>query len=229
MKTAIVNIKDVLKDKESILAYGHFSTIHPGHIRYLKHAKGLGKKLIIALMGDSEEKEKHFEYTQKERSEALKLISLCELIVLLDSDELSVAVQKINPEILVLGNEFKKSNDKTIIDAIKIQKSYKKKVIFHSGDIQYASTDLLINSGEQILRRRREEFRKACKRNNLTKASLISSINAWSSSNIIVLGDTIVDQYAACEAIGMSAEAPVLVVKELENKNFIGGAGVHQI
>ena len=43
---------------------------------------------------------------------------------------------------------------------------------------------------------------------------------------LIVLGDTIVDQYAACEAIGMSAEAPVVVVRELEHKNFIGGAAV---
>ena len=29
-----------------------------------------------------------------------------------------------------------------------------------------------------------------------------------------MLGDTIVDQYAACEAIGMSAEASVVVVRE---------------
>ena len=41
-----------------------------------------------------------------------------------------------------------------------------------------------------------------------------------------MLGDTIVDQYAACEAIGMSAEAPVVVVKELANRNFIGAAAV---
>ena len=36
----------------------------------------------------------------------------------------------------------------------------------------------------------------------------------------------IVDQYAACEAIGMSAEAPVVVVRELANRNFIGAAAV---
>ena len=51
-------------------------------------------------------------------------------------------------------------------------------------------------------------------------------VNSWQSTRLIVLGDTIVDQYAACEAIGMSAEAPVVVVRELEHKNFIGGAAV---
>ena len=54
---------------------------------------------------------------------------------------------------------------------------------------------------------------------------LLEAINGG-DTRLIVLGDTIVDQYAACEAIGMSAEAPVVVVRELEHKNFIGGAAV---
>ena len=43
---------------------------------------------------------------------------------------------------------------------------------------------------------------------------------------ILVLGDTILDQFAGCEAVGMSAEAPVLVVKELQTRNFNGGAAI---
>ena len=58
------------------------------------------------------------------------------------------------------------------------------------------------------------------------KGQLLDAISSWSDTRLIVLGDTIVDQYAACEAIGMSAEAPVVVVRELEHKNFIGGAAV---
>ena len=224
MNTKIVTIDKVLEDKESTLAYGHFSTIHPGHIRYLKHAKSIGEKLIIALIGKINNKQ--LEYSQKERSEALKLLSLGDLIVLLNADELSIAIQKINPKLLVLGNEYKLSDEVGVKDAIKIQRSLRKKVIFHSGDIQYASTDLLLSSGEQISKTRKGEFINACKRNNLTKEKLLSSINEWKTSKIIVIGDTIVDQYAACEAIGMSAEAPIVVVKELETKNFIGGAAI---
>ena len=39
--------------------------------------------------------------------------------------------------------------------------------------------------------------------------------------NLIVIGDTIVDRYAACEALGMSAEAPVVVVKEIQNRTLL--------
>ena len=36
-----------------VLAYGHFTTIHPGHIRYLRsHARDLGSDLVVALEGD---------------------------------------------------------------------------------------------------------------------------------------------------------------------------------
>ena len=44
--------------------------------------------------------------------------------------------------------------------------------------------------------------------------------------NILVIGDTIIDQYVACDPLGMSAEAPVLVVREIEGKEFVGGAAI---
>ena len=43
----------------------------------------------------------------------------------------------------------------------------------------------------------------------------------YSEKNILVIGDIILDQYTLCEPIGMSAEAPVLVIKEMESRNFI--------
>jgi len=43
---------------------------------------------------------------------------------------------------------------------------------------------------------------------------------------LLIIGDTILDRYVACDALGMSAEAPVLVVKELDEREYIGGAAV---
>ena len=38
--------------QQVVLCYGHFNIIHPGHIRYLEHAKSLGQQLIVAVQGD---------------------------------------------------------------------------------------------------------------------------------------------------------------------------------
>ena len=43
---------------------------------------------------------------------------------------------------------------------------------------------------------------------------------------MLVIGDAILDQYAGCEALGMSAEAPVIVVKELDTETYIGGGAI---
>ena len=44
--------------------------------------------------------------------------------------------------------------------------------------------------------------------------------------NIMLVGDIIVDEYVATEPLGISAEAPVIVVKEIDTKKYLGGAGV---
>ena len=48
MTSNFIDIGDLKKRKDFTLGYGHFTTIHPGHIRYLKHAKSLGNTLIVS-------------------------------------------------------------------------------------------------------------------------------------------------------------------------------------
>ena len=52
MPTQILQIEEITAWKDCVLAYGHFNTIHPGHIRYLRHARSLGQKMVVALIGD---------------------------------------------------------------------------------------------------------------------------------------------------------------------------------
>ena len=60
-----------------VLTYGHFSTIHPGHIRYLKHAAAQGAPLIEALIGDNQDGERingnglPFRYPQIDRADGV--------------------------------------------------------------------------------------------------------------------------------------------------------------
>ena len=40
MNTKIVKFNEIKSlPKEAVIAYGHFTTIHTGHIRYLRYAK----------------------------------------------------------------------------------------------------------------------------------------------------------------------------------------------
>ncbi len=230
MSTPIYQLKEAACLTTSVLAYGHFNTIHPGHIRYLRHAKSLGKKLTVAIIGESFSKknagQSEFIFKPKERAEALSLIDIADAIVLLNEEELPEAIKTLKPKLLVLGKEFENGESDIINNSIKELKKVGGSIQFHAGDIHYASSDLLSRSEQELTEQRKAEFKKACQRHGLTAEKLIKSMQAWKNKNLIVVGDTIVDQYAACEAVGMSAEAPVVVVRELETKNFIGGASV---
>ena len=104
MPTQFLRLEDFYSWHGCVLAYGHFNTIHPGHIRYLRHARGLGEQLVVALIGDEKT---GFPFKQQERAEALSLLGLADALLLLEADELNEAIEALKPEVLVLGNEFK--------------------------------------------------------------------------------------------------------------------------
>ena len=228
MNSKLINIKQIsTKHQNAILAYGHFTTIHPGHIRYLKHAKTIGKILIVALKGDEiVNGVNKYAFNESERAEALSLLSIADYILLIKDQKLKNIVDLLNPKVVVLGKEFEYSEDKEILDVLKIQSEKDFKVEFHAGEINYATTDFLKSSQSELLSARRNLFLETCSRESITAEKLLSSISSWNNAHLLVVGDTIVDQYAACEPLGLSAEAPVVVVKEIQKKEFIGGAAI---
>jgi rfaE bifunctional protein kinase chain/domain len=223
--TDLLTLEQAAERSGCVLAYGHFTTIHPGHIRYLRHARDLGPVLVVALVGDGPaDQPGPYPFRQPERAEALGLLGLADAIVLLQADELEEAIRCMKPSVLVLGTELEGAE--RLNEPLALLKAQGGSVQFHAGEVSYASADLLTSSERDLRQRRREQFKEACRRQGLSRGDLLASMQGWSHTRLIVLGDTIVDQYAACEAIGMSAEAPVVVVRELARRNFIGAAAV---
>ena len=219
------------------MAYGHFTTIHSGHIRYLKHAKRLGKTLVVALKGDDNiDGRNKYAFNENERAEALSLLSIADFILFIGKEKLKNIVSLLNPKIVVLGKEFEDPEStkylrdeyeiQDILDVIRLKENMGYKIEFHAGEITYANTDLLKSSQSELFIARQNLFLDTCSRESITSEKLLSSISSWNNAHLLVIGDTIVDEYAACEPLGLSAEAPVVVVKEVQKKEFIGGAAI---
>ena len=225
MSSPILGLADGGDLQGCVLAYGHFSTIHAGHIRYLRHAADQGQRLVVALIGDGPANQPApFPFSQQERAEALRLLGIADALVLLQANELQEAIAALRPAELVLGTEYR--DNPTVLASLKVLRELGGAVQFHAGGSQYAGVDLLNSSERDLRQQRRVLFQATCHRQGLDQKQLIETIEALATSRLAVLGDTIVDQYTACEAIGMSAEAPVVVVRELDRRHFIGGAAV---
>ena len=119
--------------KNCALAYGHFNSVHPGHIRYLKNAASHGEKLIVAILPDTNNGVKSsYKFTQKERAEGLSAITIIDGIYILSDEEYALcdAINFLNPSYLVLGTEFEDSKNPRITKAINKMKKKRKESNF---------------------------------------------------------------------------------------------------
>ena len=101
---------------EIALCYGHFNLIHPGHLRYLRHAKTLANKLIVAIVSDedlSKNTKEHY-FHEKERAESIANIQCVDNVVILNNLSLERLVEALKPKVLVLGREFEDKQPKQI-------------------------------------------------------------------------------------------------------------------
>lgn len=221
-----ISIEEEIIDE--VLCYGHFNIIHPGHIRFLKYAKSLGKKLVVGLISDKslfEEGIKNY-FSEIERSEGLSHLNFVDSIIIFDLKEIEQLVLKLKPKILVLGSEHEEEADSFSTKAIDAVNSIGALTRFHAGPHNLYNSDYL-NQEQSVLKLEKfKKFQSACEIQKIELKNLKQILEKINEKNLLVIGDTIVDQYIACDPLGISAEAPVVVVKEIGKKEFIGGAAI---
>lgn len=211
-----------------VLCHGHFNVLHPGHLRFIQFAHEQGDQLLVSVLGDkllSDEERKRY-FNQDERAEGVAALQNVDWVLILDEISMPEVIKIVKPSVYVLGKEFEENQDERVQQYIAEVEANNGKILFSSGEVHYASAEFLSHPYEEIEKDSVRKFHMACRRHHIKLEHLKNYINQFPKLNLAVIGDTIVDQYVACDALGMSAEAPVITVKELEAKEFIGGASI---
>ena len=210
------------------LCFGRFDVVHPGHLRYFRKAREYGMSLVVALEGDAEiqvSEESAF-FQDKDRADAVITLDLVDAVVILDSGDLKELVRLIQPLSLVLGREFESQRFSVVAEAVHQANQQQVRVIFTAGETHYATAGFLYGSQHEHDRNRWLQFNSTLSSQQIYPRMLLKRFVEGSAPRILVLGDSIIDRYVACDPIGMSNEAPVVVVKELENRDFVGGGAI---
>ena len=91
---------------KTVMAFGSFDLLHPGHIYFLKRAKELGDKLVVVIAKDStieEVKGKAPKYHEKDRVEHIRDLKIADKVVIgYEADKYEI-IEEINPDIIALG------------------------------------------------------------------------------------------------------------------------------
>ena len=212
----------------AVLCFGHFNTIHPGHVRYFRTANQYDGELIVAIDGDSQisEGERNGIFPEIDRAYAVAALDMIDHVVILDTGPLIDLVKLIKPATLVLGKEFERVCPSNVSQAVKEVGLYEGAVVFDAGETHYANAQLFHSNLSDLEEARWHAFQSARKAQGVKMNDVFSTLSQSTSTRILVIGDTIVDRYVACDPVGMSNEAPVVVVKELEAQDYIGGASI---
>ncbi len=89
-----------------VLAGGVFDIIHPGHIYTLNAAKALGDVLVVVVATDSTSekmKKRRPLHTQKQRQELVNSLSMVDLCLIGQEDDIFKTVDRVRPQIIALG------------------------------------------------------------------------------------------------------------------------------
>jgi rfaE bifunctional protein kinase chain/domain len=230
-KAALLEFSKLCSKENRALAlcHGHFNVIHPGHMRFLHHAREHGNCLVAALTSDAtlaSTLDGHHYYHQEERAAAVAALECIDHVVILDSITLPDLITALPALTLVMGKEFeteRRSEVEIFIEAVMKKNG---RVVFHSGEISYSTSEIFHNNALSLQKEKNAAFLRNCLRMQIKSKALIRIIDSFKAQKLLVLGDTIVDQFVACDALGMSAEAPVIVLRELEKNQYIGGAAI---
>ena len=89
-----------------VLAGGVFDIIHPGHIHTLNAAKGLGDVLVVVVATDNtavKMKKRNPIHSQEQRQELVNSLSMVDLCLIGQEDDIFKTVNLVRPEVIALG------------------------------------------------------------------------------------------------------------------------------
>jgi len=214
------------RDKKVIMCHGNFDIVHPGHIRHLMFASARADILIASLTCDIHiTKGDNRPYVPEElRAINLSVLDMVDYVIIDTNQKPIENIKIIKPDIFAKGSDYisDRIHSRTLEEK-KLVESYGGEIIFTPGDIVFSSTSIIDQKPPKL---KYEKLRFLLEAENIKFESLYKVLEDFSSKEILVVGDTIVDSYTETEMIGGQTKTPTISVRYIDKKDYIGGAGI---
>ena len=212
-------------DKKVVQCHGCFDLLHIGHIRHFSEPKSKGDILVVIVTLDRFVNKGPGRPAFKEhlRLEAIASLDCVDYVALNEWQTAEDTIKLVKPDIYCKGPEYKNSKPDSN-DYISREQRAVEDVggeMAFTEDLTFSSSSL-INSYLPVFSSEVTHFLKEFKR-KYSVADINQVIDSFSKLKVLVMGETIIDEYHYVSTMGKSMKEPILASKFLTEEKFAGG------
>ena len=207
------------------MCHGVFDLLHPGHLRHLGHAKELADVLVVSITADRfvNKGPGRPAFTEALRAEALASLESVDFVLITPDATALPAISAIKPNFYVKGGDYV-DEDADVTGNIRRERELVESFggeLVHTDEIVFSSSELInrylpqhSDAATEWVARIREKFS-------------FDDVQAWldrvAALRVVVVGETIIDVYTQCEALGKASKDPVLCFSRGPSVSHAGG------
>lgn len=208
-----------------ILCHGTFDLLHAGHFRHFQDSKNLGDILFVTITSDKfiNKGPGRPLFNQYLRAEMIASLSYVDFVSIIDDPSAIPAIKKIRPDIYVKGIDYKEKKGDLTKKIIEEEKEVKKigGVLKFTDNITFSSSSLINEnffSYEKKLSNIIDNYKK------LGFSYINSLIDKIKDLRVMIVGDSILDEYIYTDTLGKSAKESILATLKKNEEIFAGGS-----
>ncbi len=205
--------------------HGCFDLLHPGHLQHFEAAKRAADVLVVTLTPDRfvNKGPGRPVFNEQLRLQAIAALEAVDYVALNNWEMAIETIRIIQPTYYVKGQDYK-DKTKDVTKGIYLEEAAVQEFggeLLITEEIQFSSSKL-INTHMSPYDESVNEFRETFKL-KFNAEDIIDQIDQLKNLNVLVIGDTIIDEYHYCQPLGKSTKSANISSKFIEGHSYAGG------
>lgn len=219
-------IADLKKQGKTVAqSHGCFDLLHVGHVKHFEAIKKFADVLIVTLTQDKfiNKGPGRPLYNENMRAEYVAALEVVDYVAINHWATATETIKLLKPDFYVKGQEYKKRED-DITQKIYEEEDAIKEIggeIKFTEEIVFSSTKI-INAHMSPLDDNVHEYISQLKKNHSASA-INKTLDDLTDVKILVIGDTIIDEYHYCTPLGKASKAPAISTIFHHGESYAGG------
>jgi rfaE bifunctional protein nucleotidyltransferase chain/domain len=211
--------------KTVVHCHGVFDLVHMGHVRHFEAAKRQGDVLVVTVTKDEYVNKGPGRpvFNQRLRAESVASLQVVDYVAINEWPTAAPTIRKLRPHFFVKGSEYAERKDLTGHISEEEKAVLEVEARLHFTDELTLSSTKLLNAYFDALSEEAEDFLRNF-RQQYSSEKVIEALRNLEDKRVLVVGDTIIDEYHFCDVLGKSSKAHTLNARFQRSEAHAGGA-----